>query len=183
LIFHYSSRTISIKIPKNEIINLIIFKLLYLGYMLLLPIYLLPFAWHAIVLAFFLNHFLVSLLFVGVLGVSHLSDYVAHPLPDQNNRLAMSWPKLQLCTSVDYNAGSVFLNWTLGGFNAHALHHLLPGVCHVHYLELLPLFRDLAGKHGLLYMEMPYAQSLAAHFRYLKAMGKQQVFVPTPFER
>lgn len=183
MLFHYSSRTIKIEIPRNEVVKLVFYKLLYIGYMIVLPIYLLPFGAATVLLAFLLNHFMVSWLFVGVLGVSHLSDFVAHPVPDRENRLDMSWPKLQMCTSVDYNADSVFFNWTLGGFNAHALHHLLPNICHVHYLEILPIFREVAQKHGLIYMEMPYFKSLAAHFRFLKAMGSYQTFQPVPFER
>lgn len=183
MLFNYSSRTIKIEIPKIEVAKLIIYKLLYIGYMILLPVYFLPFGWGTVLLAFLLNHFMVSLLFVGVLGVSHLSDYVEHPIADDDNKLNMSWPKLQMCTSVDYNAGSIFFNWTLGGFNAHALHHLLPNICHVHYLEILPVFRALAKKHGLVYMEMPYRKSLASHFRFLKRMGTNQSFTSAPFER
>jgi linoleoyl-CoA desaturase len=183
MLFNFSSRTIKIEIPRNEVVKLVIYKFLYIGYMILLPIYLLPFGWQTVLLAFLLNHFMVSILFVGVLGVSHLSDFVEHPVPDQNNKLDMSWPKLQMCTSVDYNANSKFFNWTLGGFNAHALHHLLPNICHVHYLEILPIFRELARKHGLNYMEMPYSKSLASHFRFLKLMGTHQTFKPTPFAR
>jgi linoleoyl-CoA desaturase len=107
---------------------------------------------------------------------------VAHPLPDEDNRLDMSWPKLQMCTSVDYNADSVFFNWTLGGFNAHALHHLLPNVSHVHYLDILPIFRELAKKHGLTYIEMPYGKTLVAHFRFLKTIGSQPTVQTVPFE-
>jgi linoleoyl-CoA desaturase len=183
MLFNYSSRTIKIEIPTNEVVKLVIYKLLYIGYMIILPIYLLPFGWQTVLLAFLFNHFMVSILFVGVLGVSHLSDFVEHPVPDQDNKLNMSWPKLQMCTSVDYNADSVFFNWTLGGFNAHALHHLLPNICHVHYLEILPIFRELAQKHGLTYMEMPYSKSLASHFRFLKGMGMHQTFKPVPFAR
>ena len=183
MLFNLSSRTIKIEIPKNEVVKLVIYKLLYIGYMIILPVYLLPFGWQTVLLAFLLNHFMVSIIFVGVLGVSHLSDFVEHPVPDQNNKLDMSWPKLQMCTSVDYNADSKFFNWTLGGFNAHALHHLLPNICHVHYLEILPMFRELAQKHNLNYMEMPYSKSLASHFRFLKGMGTQQTFKPIPFAR
>jgi linoleoyl-CoA desaturase len=183
MLINYSSRTIKIEIPKNEVIKLIVYKLLYIGYMIILPIYLLPFGWTTVLLAFLFNHFLVSLIFVGVLGVSHLSDFVEHPVPDKDNKLNMSWPKLQMCTSVDYNADSTFFNWTLGGFNAHALHHLLPNICHVHYLEILPMFKELSQKHGLTYMEMPYRKSLASHFRFLKRMGQHHQFKPIPFER
>jgi linoleoyl-CoA desaturase len=183
MLVNYSSRTIKVQLPRNEVIKLILYKLFYLGYMIVLPIFLLPFGWTAVLTAFMLNHFMVSLIFVGVLGVSHLSDYVAHPLPGPGNKLAMSWPKLQMCTSVDYNAGSRFFNWTLGGFNAHALHHLLPHICHVHYLKILPIFRQLAEKHNMTYMEMPYSKSLASHFRFLKGMGQQTHLNPINYER
>lgn len=181
MLFNYSSRTIQIKVPPVEAFKLVLFKLIYIGYMIILPAYLLPWGWGTVVLAFLLNHALISLIFTGVLGVSHLSDYVAHPVPDETGRLPISWPTLQLRTSVDYNADSRFLNWTLGGFNAHILHHLLPNICHVHYLNILPIFRELCHKHGLTYMEMPYHKTLAAHFRFLKGMGRQTHFKTTVF--
>ena len=183
MLFNYSSRTIKVEIPKSEAIKLVFYKLLYIGYMIVLPLYFLPFGWESVLLAFLLNHFMISILFVGVLGVSHLSDYVAHPKPDKNGRLDMSWPKLQMCTSVDYNADSVFFNWTLGGFNAHALHHLLPNICHVHYLKILPIFREVAAKYDITYMEMSYWKSLASHFRFLRGVGKHVYFNPARFER
>jgi linoleoyl-CoA desaturase len=183
LLFNVSSRTIKVEIPRIEITKLIFFKLLYIGYMIVIPALILPFGWDNILLAFIFNHFIISLIFVGVLGVAHLSDFVAHPKPDENHKLAMSWSTLQLCTSVDYNADSKFFNWTLGGFNAHALHHLLPNICHVHYLKILPLFRELCKKHRMTYMEMPYRRSLLSHFRFLKTMGNNLQFKPVSFER
>jgi linoleoyl-CoA desaturase len=115
--------------------------------------------------------------------VSHLSDFVSHPVPDENGVLPMSWAKLQLCTSVDYNSDSVFFNWTLGGFNAHALHHLLPHICHVHYLEILPIFRELCDKYDLTYMELPYQEALASHFRFLHNMGHQATPKPLYYDK
>lgn len=169
----YSSRTIKIKIPPKEVFNLFFYKILYIGYMIVLPVYLLPFGWLHVLLAFLLNHFMVSIIFTAVLGVSHLSDKVIHPEPDENGRMNMSWPKLQMLTSADYNSGSVFFNWTLGGFNAHALHHLLPNICHVHYLKILPIFRQTAKEYGIEYIEMPYYKALISHFRFLKLMGRE----------
>lgn len=183
MLFNYSSRTIKIEIPAHEIFKLILFKLFYIGYMIALPVYLLPFGWDQVLLAFLFNHFMVSIIFVGVLGVSHVSDYVEHPKPDAEGKLPMSWPKLQMRTSVDYNPESVFFNWTLGGFNAHALHHLLPNISHVHYLKILPIFREVARKHGIVYMEMSYGRSLAAHFRFLKKIGEQAHIQPLLYER
>lgn len=182
MMFRYSSRTIRITMPAIEVVKLILFKLAYVAYMIVIPALVLPFGWGAVLIAFLLNHFMVSLLFVGVLGVSHLSDYVDHPEPDADGRLAISWPKLQMSTSVDYDPGSVFFNWTLGGFNAHALHHLLPNISHVHYLRIMPIFRATCQKHGITYMELPYRKALASHFRFLKGMGRVTHFKPLPYE-
>jgi linoleoyl-CoA desaturase len=181
--FNYSSRTIKVKIPKKEVVKLIFFKLFYVFYMIVLPILLLPFGWQHVLLAFLINHFITSIIFVGVLGVSHLSDFVHHPKSDAEGNINMSWPKLQMLTSVDYNASSIFFNWTLGGFNAHALHHLLPNISHVHYIKILPLFREVCQKHNITYMEMPYHKALASHFRFLKKMGQSKEPKPLPFER
>ena len=171
MLFKYSSRTIKIEIPKIEIVKLILFKLLYLAYMIIFPILFLPFGFTNVIIAFILNHFMVSIIFTSVLGVSHLSDYVEHPLPNEEGKLAMSWPKLQMVTSVDYNAESTLLNWTLGGFNAHALHHLLPNISHVHYLKLLPIFKEVALKYNMNYMNMPYSEALNSYYRFLFKMG------------
>lgn len=173
MLFNFSSRTIKINIPKLEIFKLLVFKIVYIGYMILIPYYFLDFNIQTILLIFILNHFMVSLLFVGVLGVSHLSDIVEHPIANEEGVLLMSWAKLQMKTSVDYNADSIFLNWTLGGFNAHTLHHLLPNVCHVHYLQILPIFKELCLKHGIEYQEMSYSESLKSHFRFLDKMGSE----------
>ncbi|MBL7744375.1 MAG: acyl-CoA desaturase [Chitinophagaceae bacterium] len=183
MLLNYSSRTIKITIPRLEVFKLIFFKLFYIFYMIVIPALLLPFGWGHVLFAFVLNHFMVSLIFTGVLGVSHLSDYVTHPKADKDGVLNMSWPRLQMLTSIDYNANSRFLNWTLGGFNAHALHHILPNICHVHYLAILPIFREVAAKHGLTYMEMPYSKALASHFRFLKMMGASKELHTRMYER
>lgn len=182
MLFKRSSRTISVTIPTIEIVKLVVYKLLYIGYMVILPALALDFSWSVVLLTFLLNHFLVSLIFVGVLGVSHVSDFVSHPQADENGKLGMSWPKLQMVTSIDYNPDSLFCNWTLGGFNAHALHHLLPDVCHIHYRQILPIFREVSKKHGLKYMEMSYWEALKSHFRQLVIMGKSQHYQVRTYE-
>lgn len=182
MLFRYSSRTIQISMPRLEVVRLVVFKLLYIGYMIVVPALVLPFSWSSVLTAFLVQHAMISLLFVAVLGVSHLSDYVAHPEPDAEGRLHMSWPKLQMITSVDYDTDSVFFNWTLGGFNAHALHHLLPNISHVHYLNVLPIFRDVCRKHSIPYLEMPYRKALSAHFRFLKGMGSTTNFKTAAYE-
>lgn len=172
LLFNFSSRTIKINIPLIEAMKLLFYKTVYVGFMIIIPIYLLPFSWQFVLMMFVITHFIISIIFVGSLGVAHLSSYVIHPLPDEKLHLNMSWPKLQMCTSVDFNAESSVLNFILGGFNAHTLHHLFPNICHVHYLKIMPIFRKVIQKYDMTYLEMPYLDSLKAHFVFLKKMGK-----------
>lgn len=174
MMFRSSSRTISIHIPPKEVFKLILFKLLYLGYMVIVPLFFLELSLGHVLMAFILNHFIVSIIFTGVLGVSHLSDYVQHPHPDSEGKLPMSWPSLQMVTSIDYNVKSRFLNWTLGGFNAHAMHHILPNVSHVHYLNILPIFIETAKKHNVPYMKMSYGNAVKSYFRFLYKMGRSE---------
>jgi linoleoyl-CoA desaturase len=176
-----SSRTIDIQIPPKEIIKLILFKAFYIGYMIVIPA--MVFTPGLAITAFLVTHAVISILFVAVLAVSHLSDYVQHPSADEHGKLPMSWPKLQMCTSLDYNSKSEFLNWTLGGFNAHTIHHLLPNICHIHYVDILPIFEELCEKYGLTYMEVRYRRSVASHFRFLKGMGNNENFKPLTFAR
>lgn len=171
MLINYSSRTIKVEIPLAEAVKLVVYKLLYVGYMIIIPLYLLPFGWEHVLLAFLINHFIISLIFVGVLGVSHLSDYVAHPQPDSKGRLAMSWPILQMCTSVDYNPDSLFFNWTLGGFNAHALHHLFPHIHHVHYPRLNRILYQILNENGITSNQTSYWGGIVSHLRLLKRMS------------
>ena len=182
MLFRKSSRTIKVDMPYIEVGKLIIFKFLYIGYMIILPVYLLPFGILNVLFAFILNHFIVSIIFTSVLGVSHLSDYVQHPTPDDEGKLPISWPTLQMSTSVDYNANSTFLNWTLGGFNAHSMHHILPNISHVHYLKIHPIFIETAKKHGVNYMNMSYKQALSSYYRFLYKMGHEQSITPLKYE-
>jgi linoleoyl-CoA desaturase len=172
MLLGFTSRTIDIKMPWFEVVKLIFFKLFYIFYMIVLPCLLKPHGWGHVLAAFIIQHFVISLIFVAVLGVSHLSDLVRHPLPDANGQLYMSWPKLQLLTCVDYNADSRILNFVLGGFNAHALHHLLPDVSHVHYLKLVKIFRQTCRDYNLQYHDVGYLAALTAHFRFLRDMGR-----------
>lgn len=170
LLFGYSSRTIQVQLPRRELLILVCSKLFYFGYTIALPAIISPFGWQFAVTAFLLSHFLISLVIVAVLSVSHLSEFADHPVA-QDGQVEESWACLQMRTSVDYHAESRALNFILGGFNAHALHHLLPNTCHIHYPLLVNALRQTAAEFGIPYNEMSYGRALKAHFTFLKQMG------------
>ena len=52
------------------------------------------------------------------------------------------------------------------------VHHLFPGVCHVHYPALAPIVEQCAAEYGINYKKYPtFLAAIRAHFKYLKDMG------------
>lgn len=180
-LFNYTSRTISTKISFKETAWLLFFKVCFFFYMLILPILVLPFDWASVLMVFLACQLIVSLVVLSVLIISHLSDYVDHPVPDESNHLNISWAKMQLTTCIDYGVNSKFFRWTLGGFNTHAVHHLFPDVCHVHHHALIPIVRELAEKHDIPYIEISYFEAIRSHFRFLKKMGTSTPNIPITY--
>ena len=182
-LFNYTSRTISTKISAKETVWLLFFKVCFFFYMLIIPILVLPFDWVSILLVFLACQVVISLVVLSVLIISHMSDYVVHPRPDETNNMNQSWAKMQLTTCIDYGVNSRFFRWTLGGFNTHAVHHLFPDVCHVHHRALIPIVRELAKKHDISYIELSYAEAIRSHFRFLKKMGTPTPDIPIAYSK
>ncbi len=182
-LFNYTARTISTKISPKETAWLLFFKVSFFFYMLILPIMILPFSWVSILFVFLGCQIVVSLAVLSVLIISHMSDYVEHPIPDTNNNLNVSWAKMQLTTCIDYGVNSRFFRWTLGGFNTHSVHHLFPDVCHVHHRALIPIVRELAKKHEIPYIEISYTEAVRSHFRFLKKMGTSNPKIPIAYSK
>ena len=63
MLLNYTTRTLKLEMPFLEIVKLIFWKVFYLLYMLVLPVYLLPeFGVQTVLLAFLLNHFIASII-------------------------------------------------------------------------------------------------------------------------
>jgi len=179
-LFNYTARTVSTKMTVSETLWLIFFKICFFSYMLIVPMLVLPFGWLPILLVFLGIQVVVSLVVLSVLIISHMSDLVEHPVPDDANTLNMSWAKMQLTTCLDFGVNSRFFRWTLGGFNTHTIHHLFPDICHIHYKELIPIVRELSEKYEIPYVEVSYLEAVRAHFRFLRKMGTESRKIPIP---
>ena len=86
---------------------------------------------------------------------------------------AVSWAARQAESSVDFARGSRLLGWYLGGLNFQIEHHLFPEVCHVHYAALAAIIEATCLAHGVPYhAERTLRHAIAAHHRYLRALGR-----------
>ena len=172
MLLNMTNRCFEIELSRKEQMKLFAGKLIYLFYMLVVPIHFSELGVSTVLLVFLCNHFLISLVFYCILSVGHVNDIVAHPIRNESGKIEMSWPLLQMSTTLDFNTSSKLCSWFLGGFNTHAIHHLLPNICHVHYVDLVALFTAVAKKHRIQYHTGSYSSAIVAHFKYLYRMGR-----------
>lgn len=160
-----------LKHPRNEVFNLILTKIFILSVHVFAPFFLLDLSWQQLILlnvAIYLGPGLIMLFFVIPV---HLNTKTKFPLPDEHNRLPYAWSEHQVVTTLDYSTHHPIVNFFMGGFNHHVVHHLFPNICHCHYPALTPLLKKVIEDAGVHYQCVSYYQLLPLHLSYLKKMG------------
>ncbi len=160
---------------RNGIFSIIGWKLLYYSYALIIPIIIVPFPWWLVLLAFISMHFVTGLLISIVFQVAHIIPSSEFPLPDENGLIADDWYTHQFATTSNFSPRSRLLTWLIGGLNYQIEHHLLPGVCHVHYMELSKIVVSTAEEYGMPYhSKRSFVSAIWAHTKMLRQLGNMQ---------
>lgn len=147
-------------------------KGLYVGYALVLPLFIHDLL---VVLAFFIFIHLVSgLIFSLVFQLAHTVEDNSFPGADpKTGVMEAEWSIHEVETTADFATKNRFVAWVCGGLNFQIEHHLLPKVCHVHYPALSRFVRQTCGEFKVQYTCYPTLRSaLMMHFRFLKKLGK-----------
>ena len=157
-------------------IELLLSKILYYAIFVAIPLIILPIPWYLTLLFFFIMHFIASVLLSTIFQTGHILPDSAYPLPDENGNLEDNWIVHQLKVTSDYAPNNKFLIWFLGGLNYHAVHHLFPNICHVHYKKISSIIKEVADKHGVTYRIQPtFLKAIGKHAKMLKLLGQKQV--------
>jgi linoleoyl-CoA desaturase len=114
----------------------------------------------------------ISVIFVCLLIGTHFCRLTDFPMPGPDGVIGHSWAIHALATSVDWNPESRLANILIGGFNAHAAHHLFPTVSHIHYVEISRIIRRTTAEFGVRYNATTLPRLMASHFAYLRDMGR-----------
>lgn len=158
--------------PLGELVLLFVAKAFYYTYMLVLPLYYLSVPWYAVVLGFIVMHFFIGFTIALIFQPNHFNDDSSFPEADEEGHISNDYISHIFDTTVDYARGNPFTTWILGGLNLHVIHHMFPGICHVHYPALTRIVKSAAEEHGLSYREnRTVTGAFLAHLRWMKSLG------------
>jgi linoleoyl-CoA desaturase len=164
----------TVKHPPHTLLRLVLLKLTYVGWALVIPALVIPLPFWVVFAAFWVMLMASGMYAIIVLAVPHLNEEALFIEPNAEGVLHTNWYNHVLETTVDYAPKSRLLNWFSAGLNTHVLHHLFPNICHIHYYDLSPIIEDVAKAHGVAYHKMSFWAAIRGHFALVKALGRQE---------
>jgi linoleoyl-CoA desaturase len=159
--------------PRTEVITLLLGKLVYYGYSLVIPIIVLPVAWWQVLLGWLALHLTAGLILGIIFQLAHVVEETAHPSPDPSGNMEHAWLVHELETTANFGRSNRLLTWYVGGLNYQIEHHLYPRVCSIHYPAISEIVRSVALANGMPYHEHPTLSSaIRSHLRILRRLGQ-----------
>lgn len=166
---------------RSQIIRIILLKISYQVYTLILPLIFVQAPIWMILVAFLCYHITAGLFVAAVLVPAHFHPDTHFHTPDEEGAIDQSWFAHQLDVTVDFSANTPLVGWLTGGLNYHIVHHFFPNICHVHYGPLTKIVKETAEAHGKRYLNKSWGRSLVDIGRFLKELGSKDD-LPTYFE-
>lgn len=159
------------KPPFREYLIFFFSKCLYITYTIIIPFMVLEVSVLQFVFGYLVVHFIMSLLLSVVLIPVHMVDEAPFAMVGPDHTIQDSWLLHVAKNTVDYSRKSKWANWFFGGLNTHLVHHLFPGICHVHYIPMSELVKQTCKEFGIAYHEVSMGEAVRSHFRLLKRMS------------
>jgi linoleoyl-CoA desaturase len=158
--------------PPGELALLFAGKAFYFTYMLVIPLLFLHAPWYAILAGFVVMHLFLGFTIALIFQPNHFNEEATFPEADEDGHISNNYIQHIFDTTSDYARENPFATWILGSLNLHVIHHMFPGICHVHYPALTNIVRATAEEHGLTYREnRTITGAFIAHLRFLKVLG------------
>jgi linoleoyl-CoA desaturase len=163
---------------------LLITKVVYITYIIIIPLYVTPFSFWQLFLSFFVMHYISGFILAIIFQPAHVIEGTQYPMPDNDGNLENNWAIHQMETTTNFGHKEKLFSWYVGGLNYQVEHHLFPTICHVHYRKIAPIVEQTAKEFGVPYKtKATFFEAVAAHARLLKELGVKpqpvQVVKPT----
>lgn len=161
---------------KLGLMKIILWKIVYYSYALVLPLVLSGFTPGIILLAFLAMHFVTGLTISLVFQSAHVVSNASFPLPNEHGSMEDESLAHQLATTCNFSPNSKVLSWLLGGLTNQIEHHLFPHISHVHYKKIAPIVEQTSREFGLPYHENgSFIMAISEHFKMLYQLGRMEL--------
>ncbi len=156
---------------KSELLKLIIFKIIYFTYIIVLPLIFLNITWWQYLIGLFTMQFILGFILAVTFQLAHLVEKTEFPEPEEN-QINNNWFVHQLSTTADFAQNNKLLTWYIGGLNFQVEHHLFPKTSHIHYPEIAKIVDKTCKEFGIKYnVYKTLSEAVASHIRMLKKLG------------
>lgn len=172
LLHHNFGNKVIRKHPVKEIWILLLTKIFFITYMIVIPKFMLDISWIEILKYHILMHLAIGLFLGFILVPVHVTGETEYLLPDKEGKIHSEWGAHQIKATVDFSATNYFINWITGGLNTHVIHHLFPSINHIHYFQLTKIIKKTALEYNFPYRNYSLSKIFVEHLRFLKALGK-----------
>lgn len=160
---------------RKEFMRLILWRVFYFSYIVVLPIVLLPVSPWLLILSFFIMHYIAGFILAIIFQTAHVMPSTEFPLPADNGKIDSSWAAHELATTTNFSPKSRWFSWLIGGLNYQVEHHLFANICHVHYRDISIIVKQTAIEFGMPYKtEKSFFSALWSHFKMLKQLGTME---------
>jgi linoleoyl-CoA desaturase len=146
-------------------------KIIYLTFVLLLPLFFSGHVWYIVLTGFLFMHLTQSLFLLFTFFMTHHVEATEYPSTDEHGYIKTSWLMNQLKSSNDMHPFSKTANFILGGFNNHIAHHLFPHFHHIHYPELNKILYPILIENNIKPNQTTYWGGVVSHLKLLKKMS------------
>lgn len=175
-LFNYKKKGLMKQFGSNftkEFLTITVFRILYLGIFIALPILFCDIPWWGTIIGFFAIHFVAGFILSAVFQMAHLVEGTEQPEASSEGELELSWAAHQLETTANFAPKNKLIGWYVGGLNHQVEHHLLPNISHVHYSKVAEIVKNTAKEFNLPYHEIrTFRGALKSHITTLKNLGR-----------
>lgn len=148
-------------------------KAFWLTHFVLLPLAFTPHSWGELLFLGLTAQLVTGWMLAFMFQVNHVTEDVVFFKGDDAGRISRGWAMSQVEGTSDFSHDSWLWLHISGGLNFQAIHHLFPGVCHVHYPKIAPIVKDVCKEFDVRYVVYPtFTSAVKSHLDYLKKVGK-----------
>jgi linoleoyl-CoA desaturase len=158
--------------PAKEVAIIVLTKLIYLFYMVYVPLVYSNLTVGQFFIGFLIMSFTSGVTLSVVFQLAHVVEGTEHPAPDPNGVVENNWAIHQIETTANFSTENPIVTWFTGGLNHQIEHHLFPKICSAHYPAISKIVKEMSDEYGITYLNTPgFGDAVYSHYASLKRLG------------